>query len=145
MKKSEIKEGIKLIQDSITRARKKAEEYLQPYEEIKKHFEAIEEIQDENGIDCGIDFESASIEILISCIDNNEDIVEISDQFDILINDLEDWCEEVSEEKSETIQEKYIDVLDEIKDDFDTDSIESEDDLDNKLSDMFNALNEIEV
>lgn len=145
MKKSEIKQGIKSIKEAIIIVRESIDEKLQPYEYVKEHLEAIEEIQNESGIDCGIDFETVLCDALRSCIYDNPDVEEINSQFEILLDDLESWLDEVGERKQEQIQEQYIDILNEIKDNFDVDSIECQEDLDNQLFDMLNALDDMEI
>lgn len=107
--------------------------------------EKIQEIQDENGVETGIDFESVSNNTLRSCIENSADIEDIFNQFDYLIADLDCWKDDSSEEKQEEINEKYIDVLNEIREIYELDSIEEEDDLINQLDEMINALDDMEI
>lgn len=145
MKKSEIKDGIKSIINAINTARKNIEEYLQPYLDIKNHLDEIQSIEENNGIETGMDYETIAIDTLRSCIEQSRDIEEITEQFDYLNSDLENWQYEVSEDKSEQIQEKYIDVLTEIKDNFELDIIESVEDLDNQLYDMITGLEDIAI
>jgi chromosome segregation ATPase len=145
MKKSEIKDGIKSIMDSINTAKENIEEYLQPYEEIKNHLDEIQSIEEENGIETGLDYEMVANDTLRSCIEQSGDIEDITNQFDYLISDLESWQSEVSENKSEKIQEDYIDIITEIKDNFELDSIECSEDLENQLCDMSQALNNVIV
>ncbi|OSA95742.1 UNVERIFIED_ORG: hypothetical protein B2H93_04790 [Clostridium botulinum] len=145
MKKSEIKQGIKSIIDAVKIARENIEEYLQPYSDIKGRLDEIQSIEEENGIETGVDYEEIANDTLRSCITKSGDIQYVEEQFDILLSDLENWMEEVSERKSEQIQEQYIDVLTEIKDNFDIDSIECEEDLDSQLFDIINSLEDMEI
>lgn len=143
MKKSEIKDGIKLITSAINTARENMKEYLKPYEDIKEHLQAIQSIEEENCLDIGLDYESVAIDTLRSCITESADIQEVEEQLDYLISDLENWAEESSEKKAEQIQEDYIDVLSEIKDNFEIDSMDCDEDLDNQLFDLITALEEV--
>lgn len=145
MKKSEIKDNIKSIVEVIKIARENMDKYLQQYKNIKEHLYAIQLIEEENGIDSGINYKTIEIETLVSFLSVNEDIQEIEEQFDRLLSDLENWQDESSENKAEQIQENYIDTLIEIKESFDIDSIECEEDLDNQLFDMINTLEDMEI
>lgn len=145
MRKSDIKQGIKLIIEAINTAKDNIEEYLQPYVDIKEHLEAIQSIEEENGLEAVIDYETILDDILRNCINNSGDIQEIENQFEILMADLENWQDESSEKKSEQIQEQYVDVLSEIKESFGIDSIECEEDVRSRLYDMIGNLEEMEI
>jgi len=145
MKKSEIKQGIKLIIYAINTARKDIDERLKPYKDIKEHLDSIQTIAEDNGIDTSIDYESILDDTLRSCITENADIQYIDEQFDMLLADLENWQDESSEKKSQQIQEQYVDVLSEIKESIEIDNIECEQDLDDRLFDMIGNLEEMEI
>lgn len=143
MKKSEIKQGIKSIKEAILVVRESIDEIIEPYENIEEHLVEIQEIQNKAGIDCGIDFEMVLCDALRSCIYDNSDVEEINNKFESLLGDLDLWLEDAGERKQEQIKEQYIYVLNDIKDGFDIDSIECEEDLDNQLFDMINELDSI--
>lgn len=145
MKKSEIKQWTKSIKIAIQNARENIDDILTPYNNVKTHLENIEEVESNFGIDCGIDYEYILGNTITSCIQDNESIEEINNQFDELLSNLEEWYDESSVGKQEEIQEQYIDVLNEIREIFEVDNIECEEDLDNQLFDMFNALDDMEM
>lgn len=145
MRKSEIKQGVKSIMEAITTARENIDEYLQPYKDIKEHLETIQSIEEDNGLETGLDYETIEDDTLRSCISESGDIQDIENQFEMLMSDLENWQDESSEKKSEQIQEQYVDVLSEIKESFDIDSIECEEDIDDRLHDMINSLEDMEI
>ena len=145
MKKSEIKQWTKSIKIAIQNARENIDDILMPYNNVKTHLESIEEVENNFGIDCGIDYEYILGNTIASCIQDNENIEEINNQFDELLSNLEEWYEESSVSKQEEIQEQYVDVLNEIREMFEIDNIECEEDLDNQLFDMFNALDDMEI
>ncbi|MBZ9693355.1 hypothetical protein [Clostridium sp. M14] len=145
MRKSEIKQGVKSIIEAIITARENVDEYLQPYKDIKEHLEAIQSIEEDNGLETGFDYEEIENDTLRSCISESGDIQDIENQFEMLMSDLENWQDESSEKKSEQIQEQYVDVLSEIKESFDIDSIECEEDVDDRLYDMINSLEDMEI
>ncbi|MBY6838762.1 hypothetical protein [Clostridium botulinum] len=145
MRKSEIKQGVKSIMEAITTARENIDEFLQPYKDIKEHLEAIQSIEEDNGLETGFDYEEIENDTLRSCISESGDIQDIENQFEMLMSDLENWQDESSEKKSEQIQEQYVDVLSEIKESFDIDSIECEEDVDDRLYDMINSLEDMEI
>jgi hypothetical protein len=145
MKKSEIKQEIQSIIDAIKTARKNIDDCLIPYKKTKELLKGLIKIEEEYGIENGIDYETIEIDTIKSCIENSEDIQEVENQFDYLIADLENWRDESSERKGEQIQEDYIDVINEVKDNCEFDSVECEQDLDDRLFDTINALEEIEI
>lgn len=145
MKKSEIKSQIKEIISLTENVRKNVEDILEPFNQISELLTKIETIEIDNMIDTGICFDTVKDDTIRSCIQDKSEVEEIFNLFENLISDLQDWQEEVSENKSEEIQEKYIDVLEEIKDNFDIDSIECQEDLDNQLFDIINQLKDMEV
>lgn len=142
MRKSEIKSGVKIILESINNFREELDEVLQPIEEITKHLESIQNIQDEHGLDCGIDFEEVERDLIINLIEDNSDFEEINNSFDYLITDLENWMEDVSERKQEQIQEEYIDVLEELRTNIDTSGVYDKDSLDDMLIGLINSIEE---
>jgi hypothetical protein len=143
MNKKEIKQGIKSIIDAIKISVDNIEEYSQSYIDIKEHLDAIQQIEEENSVETGIDYETVLNDTLRSCIRESGDIQDIENQFDYLLADLDNWQSEVSDKKSEQIQELYIDILAEIKDSFEIDSIECVEDLQSQLDDMIDGLNDI--
>ena len=145
MKKSEIKSQIKNIKKIIQDARNNEEKILKPWNDIVELLNKIETIEEENMIDTNIYFDTVKDDTIQSCIENSYEIEQIFDSFETLISDLECWQEEVSESKSEEIQENYIDILNEIKENFELESIQDEEDFDNYLFDMLNQLKEMEV
>lgn len=145
MKKSEIKAGIKSIIESVEIVRKGLEEQLSEYKKIVEHLDAIEEIERESAICTGIYFEETKGEILRNYIDDNGDVEEITNKFEELIDDLENWQEEVSESKSDKIQEDYIDILNEIKDGFEAMEVDTEEEFENSLYDVISALEEMDI
>lgn len=145
MRKSDIKKYIKSIIESMNNARENMDEYLQPYKDIKEHLEAIQNIEEENGIDLCVDYEAIENDALRSCITEGGDIQDMEDSYNSLLEDLENWADESSEKKSEQIQEDYIDVLSDIKEIFEIDCIECEDDLESMLSDMITQLEDMEI
>lgn len=145
MRKSEIKSQVKEIINLTESVRKGIDNILEPFNRIYELLTKIETIEEENMIDTGIDFETTKDDILRNCIEENTEIEEIFDLFENLISDLQVWQEEVSENKSEEIQERYIDILEEIKENFDIASIECSEDLDNQLFDITTQLEEMEI
>lgn len=145
MKKSEIKEGIKNIINSVKVVIENIEEIIEPYKNIKENLEEIQSIEEDNEIETCIDYDMVNSDTLRSCINNSGDIGFMQEQFDMLLADLENWQSEASESKSETIQEQYIDTIVEVRETLDVDSIESEEDLDNQLHDIISGLEEIEI
>jgi lipid II:glycine glycyltransferase (peptidoglycan interpeptide bridge formation enzyme) len=145
MKKSEIKQGIQSIINVIKTARENIDDYLIPYKKTKELLNDLIKIEEEYGVDNGIDYETIEVDTLKRCIENSEEIQEIEIQFDYLITDLENWRDESSERKGEQIQEDYIDVINEIKDNCEFNSVECEQDLDDRLFDTINALEEIVI
>lgn len=145
MKKSEIKYALELLVDNIENVIDNLEEIFEPYEKVKESIETIQEVEREDDIETGIDFEIVLGDTLRSCILNNTDFEQIDTQFSNFISELENWIEEVSEKKQDQIREKYLDVICDIKDQFDIDSIEDVVDLENQLNDMINDLKDIEI
>lgn len=145
MKKSEIKLQIKEIASLTENIRKNIDDILEPFNEISELLTKIETIEVDNMIDTGICFDTVKDDTIRSCIQDKSEVEEIFNLFENLISDLQDWQEEVSENKSEEIQEKYIDALEEIKDNFDIDSIECKEDLDNQLFEIINQLKDMEI
>jgi hypothetical protein len=145
MKKSDIKQGIKLIIDAVSTARKNIDDCLIPYKKTKELLNDLVKIEEEYGVENGIDYETIEIDTLKSCIENNENIQEIGTQFDYLLADLENWKDDSSERKAEQIQEDYIDMINEIKDNCEFDTVECEQDLDDRLFDTINALEEMVI
>lgn len=145
MRKSEIREHIKDIIDSIELCLENVDDILSPYTDIEEHLKSIEEIQDNEGIDIGLDFEQVLGDTLRSCLENHRYIEDIHSNFESLICDLENWLDEVSESRQELIQEKYIDVLNEIIGSLDYDSIQCREDLESQLEDLKTHLEEMEV
>ena len=145
MKKSEIKSQIKNIISLIEDARNSEDRILNPYNDIVELLNKIEIIEEENMIDTNIYFETVKNDTIKSCIESSSEYECIFDSFETLISDLECWQEDLSENKSDEIQEIYIDVLNEIQESFDLDLIECKEDFDNYLFDMLNQLKDMEV
>lgn len=145
MKKSEIKYALELLVDSIEKVLDNLEDVFEPYEKVKESIESIQEVEREDGVETGIDFEIVLGDTLRSCILNNTDFEQIDTQFSDFISELENWIEEVNEKKQDQIREKYLDIVCDIKDQFDIDSVEEVVDLENQLNDMVNSLKDIEV
>ena len=145
MKKSEIKMQVNGIMELIKNAREEEEKILNPWYEIVELLNKIENIEEDNMIDTNIYFDTVKDDTIQSCIDNSYEIEQIFDSFETLISDLECWQEEVSESKSDEIQENYIDILNEIKENFDLQSIQDEEDFDNYLFNMYNQLEEMDI
>ena len=133
------------IMELIKNAREEEEKILNPWYEIVELLNKIENIEEDNMIDTNIYFDTVKDDTIQSCIDNSYEIEQIFDSFETLISDLECWQEEVSESKSDEIQENYIDILNEIKENFVLESIQDEEDFDNYLFDMYNQLEEMDI
>lgn len=148
MEKSEIKNGIQLIIEAIKTARENMDVYLKPYKDIKEHLDIIQSIEKENGIETGLDYEIVADDTLRSCINkngDNEDIQNIEVQFSILLVDLGNWQEDLSDNESEQIQKQYVDILTDIQESFDVDNMESIEDLESQLLDMIKRLEDVEI
>lgn len=142
MKKSEIKSGVKNILQSISNFRGQLDDILQPIDDIREHLEAIQNIQDEYGLDCTVDFEEVERDLIINLIEENSNFEEINNSFDYMVSDLENWMEDVSETKQEQIQEEYIDVLEELRTNIDMSEVYDKDSLDDMLIGVENAIEE---
>lgn len=145
MRKSDIKSDIKDIIASLKCARVEMEDYIKPYHDIGKLLDKIENIEEENMIDTDIIFEDAKANALRSCLEENSYMEDIDSSFEGFIADLENWQEEVSKNKSEEIQEKYIDVINEIREQINFDEVNDEEDLVNQLFDVLTSLEEWEI
>lgn len=114
MNKREIKARVKEIKKDAETIEERLNEELEIFEEIKGHIEAITEIQDDKGIDCGVDFETVLNDSFRSVIEESECIATLRDEINTLKTDIEEWQSEVSDSKAESIQEDYIDVFYEV-------------------------------
>lgn len=142
MKKSEIKSGVRNIITVIKNVRGQIDDMLQPIYEVKKHFDAVEELETKYDIECDTNFDEVIGVAINNYMNDNEQISEIDSAFNNLISDLEDWMYDSSEKKQEQIQEEYIDVLEELREGLDTSDVYDKESLDELLVDLVHRIND---
>lgn len=145
MKKSEIKDGVKNIVSAINNFRDQLDDLYAPIDEIKEHFEAINQIQEDNGLDCGVEIEDIERNLITNLLDDNEDYQEIDNAFDNIICDLEGWSDDVSDNKREQIQDDYIQPLEDIRNNIDLSEVFDKDTLDDMLIGILNEIDESDL
>lgn len=140
MKKSEVKDGIKSIQLSFFDFKEHFEEELQPYEEANKHLEALQGIEENDGVEIGIEYDDVRITIIRNILENSSRCSDVIEQIDLLMSDLENWKDDSGEKKAEQIQEQYIEPLEELRELWRFDEVEDIDGVKNIMEDMESSL-----